>query len=153
MGSKNFVISGKSATIKCDKIQNIILADEELQISHLNGKDIGDGFAWPSIITVSPGEHIINLKYRQPSGFDIMSKAISIAAHKKYDKSFQVFLLPDKTYIARLKPIMESTFLGPKRIGVDMWVEEELTGKIISKQVEPIHQEVPSEMNEFDEEI
>lgn len=145
MGEKSLVTLGtpaQTSTIICDRIENFILADEELQITHLNGEDIGSSLAWPDKITVDAGEHIINLRYRQPSGFDLMSKVISLEANKKYDKSFKVILEAGKTYIAKFKPIMESTFLGPKRVGVDMWVEDESTGKVISLRVEPIHKKI-----------
>lgn len=142
MGEKSFVTLGdqeQTSTIICDRIDNIILADEELQISHLNGENIGGSLAWPDKITVDAGVHIINLRYRHPIGFDLFSKVVSLDANKKYDKSFKVTLEAGKTYIAKFKPIMESTFFGPKRIDVKMWVEDKSTGKEISVRVDPIH--------------
>lgn len=141
------------ATLIGDRIEHGLLADEELQISHLNGVDLGEfeakfvlsgvtGIHWPSQITLDPGEHIVNLRYRQPMiGGGFIANEMVLEEHKSYDKSFKILMLPGQTYRARFKVITEESFLGPKRIGVDMWIEEQSSGKTVSVRVDPIHTE------------
>ncbi|MCO7226961.1 hypothetical protein [Pleionea sp. CnH1-48] len=151
VGPKRLQTSSVFATIKCEEIEHLILANELLQITHVDGENMGDTLAWPSEVSLDPGTYIINLRYRNPVGATMMEKYRSLSINKVHDKSFRVTLEAGKTYLARFKVLTEDSMLGKKRIGVDMWVEDQSTGYTISERVEPAHQETIPNFDDDDD--
>jgi hypothetical protein len=105
--------------------------DGSLQISHLDGEDIGkNGKAWPSKIYISAGEHVITLRHKVNGLISPVANAIVSEQSKKHDSEFTVDVEKGRTYHARFNNLVESTGFGPKRLGVEMWIEDDAGYKV-----------------------